>query len=130
MLGAAEWRKTVSHYAYHYRDTQVAYHDRVPSDFGALLLKLLGERGLSLRRLAKESLKVEPPTLSGLVAGRRPVPRARIDQMVSALGLKGDQRRQFEEVALLTHAPVEIRALVAQLRAENDRLRAKLGKRT
>ncbi len=99
----------------------------MPSEFGSVLQALLRQRGLSVRRLAAD-LHVEPPTLWGIIAGRRPVPPKRIAEIAVALGLQASERRRFEEAARLTQCPLEVRQLVDRLRAENKRLRAELAR--
>jgi hypothetical protein len=99
--------------------------------FGFFLKSLIDKRFVSLREFIRKAqpMAIESSAvgyLSKVIAGTKPPPMDRIDAWADALGLEGDVRREFMNLALedlLARAPSELRKWVISLRAEVVQLR-------
>jgi len=81
--------------------------------FGVHLYGLLRQRGITLRAFAK-SVGAVQPNITRIKQGRRPCPTEHAERWADELGLVGDERDRFLDLAALTHAPVRIQKLVAE----------------
>jgi hypothetical protein len=103
----------------------------VAQTFGFFLRGLIDKRFVSLREFIRKAqpLAIESSAvgyLSKVIAGSKPPPMDRIDAWADALGLEGDLRQEFMNLALedlLARAPSELRKWVISLRAEVVQLR-------
>lgn len=85
------------------------------SAFGALLNRAIHARGLSQRGFAAK-VGSTGPFISMIVRGQRRVPLERLDAWMRVLELEGVERQEFVVQADLSHCPIRIQRLVAQLR--------------
>lgn len=69
--------------------------------FGEFVTRRRKERGMTLRGLA-DKLGIAPAYLSDIEKGRRYAPDGKLDEMASLLGLVGDEKDLFLDLAALT----------------------------
>lgn len=85
--------------------------------FSEILKKALLKSGLSQREFAKKcGISQGFPPL--LLNGKRTPPLDKLEEIMRALGLTGQDRQAFTQAAHLAHAPGEVRALVNSLRLD------------
>lgn len=94
-------------------------------DFASYLRERIRTQGLSLRATAARA-SMDPAYLSRVVTRVKRLPVERIEPLADALGLQGEERADFVRRAHLSLASPALRSLIAELEAENARLRAQL----
>ena len=91
-------------------------------DFASYLRERIRARGLSLRATAARA-GMDPAYLSRVVTRVKRLPVERIETLADALDLHGDDRADFIRRAHLSLASPALRAVIAELEAEVERLR-------
>jgi transcriptional regulator with XRE-family HTH domain len=91
--------------------------------FGALLETLLARRQFSTRSFAR-AVKSSKSSISGITNGERTPPLDRLEKWCDALGLRGQERQQFLDLAALAHLPQEARPRFFAWYDEYHRLKA------
>jgi hypothetical protein len=76
-----------------------------------MLYRAIAEKGLSVSEFAR-LVKARQPNISEIRRGARRAPKAGITKWADVLGLKGEERERFLDLAALTHAPERIQRLV------------------
>jgi len=97
------------------------------SEFGVFLREILNEQGLGVREGARILGDFDPGWLGGILSAKRPPPLAQLEAWADALKLRGEQRQEFLDLGYLTHCPDEVWTMVVALKAENKRLKQRLG---
>jgi len=101
----------------------------VAASFGDILAEKIKAKGWTVREFARRSSSNDA-LVSRVIRAKRSPPLARLDAWAAALGLSGADRIEFIERGRLAVCPPEIVTLIAQLRIENARLKARLAETT
>jgi transcriptional regulator with XRE-family HTH domain len=94
--------------------------------FGELLRTLLARRNLSERSFAAVA-KSSKSSISGIIMGSRTPPLAHTDAWCDVLGLRGQERQYFLDLAALAHLPQPARDRFQQLLADYRTIKAENG---
>lgn len=81
--------------------------------FPTTLRRLLKTAGVTQVEFAKR-IGVPPGLVNDLLTGRRKPPAAKMAAFAEGLGLRGQSREQFLDVAALAHCPERIQRLIAK----------------
>jgi transcriptional regulator with XRE-family HTH domain len=87
--------------------------------FGELLLRAIGDLGISQREFARR-VKYPVQSLNQVIRGKRRPPPRHLDAWMRALGKTIDPV-MFRQLAMLEHTPQEIRDLLTSLRKQLER---------
>lgn len=95
--------------------------------FGPLLVAYIERAGLSSNGFAKK-VGAGSSSISQISTGKRTPPLDQIDLWAEVLGLKGEKRAEFLELACLEHCPEPIRVEYLRLKAQVQKLETRLDK--
>ena len=76
-----------------------------------MLYQAIAQKGLTVSEFAR-LVKVPQPNVSEIKRGARRAPLAGIEKWADVLGLEGDERERFLDLAALTHTPERIQRLI------------------
>lgn len=95
--------------------------------FGPLLVEYIERIGQTGNGFAKK-IGAGSSTISQISTGKRTPPLDQIDHWADVLGLKGEKRLEFLELACLEHCPEPIRAEYMRLKSQVQKLEARVTK--
>jgi transcriptional regulator with XRE-family HTH domain len=95
--------------------------------FGPLLANCIESAGFTFNGFAKK-VGAGSSTISQISTSKRTPPLDQIDHWADVLGLKGEKRAEFLEIACLEHCPEPIRAEYQRLKTQVQKLEARMTK--